>query len=286
MKTAYTYTILRYVHDVTTGEALNIGVVLHAPSQRFVSARIQTNFGRLRKAFPNLDGDAHRELMRYIQTSFDQLQEQTEQELPYDPQPQDAGAVAARILPKDDSSLQWSPLGSGICAAPAEELTRLFARLVTANDAPKAESGRNDEAVWSNFREPLAREKVLPFLQPHSVVAENDEHVFEHAWKNHNWHCLQPFSLDLLDADNIKAKSHRLLGQMIGVREAVVNYRLYLMIGEPQLDKCKPAATRALNLLRKDLPLKTEIIRESEADGFSREFANGIRQHIAETVKS
>lgn len=286
MKTAYTYTILRYVHDVTTGESLNVGVVLLAPSSRYLSARIQPNYGRLRKAFPNLDGDAHRDLMRYLQSSFDELQTKMEQELPFGTPPEDAGAAAARILPRDDSSLQWSAVGGGICSDPSAELSRLFARLVTANDAPKSDSGRNDEAVWSTYRESLAREKILPHLKPHSVATENDEHVFEHAWKNDNWHCLQPFSLDLLDAENIKAKSHRLLGQMIGVRSAVSNDHLYLMVGEPQLEKCKPAAVRALNLLRKDLPLSTTIIHESEAEGFSREFAESIRKHLAETGQS
>jgi hypothetical protein len=28
----YTYTILRYVHDIRTGEFLNVGVVLHVPA--------------------------------------------------------------------------------------------------------------------------------------------------------------------------------------------------------------------------------------------------------------
>jgi len=288
MKTAYTYTILRYVHDVTTGESLNVGVVLLAPKSRFLSARIQTNYGRLGNAFPNLDGDSHRVLMRYLQSSFDQLQAKMVQELPFGVQPESAADVAARVLPRDDSSLQWSPVGSGVCIDPAAELTRLFVRMVTANDAPRAASGRNDDTVWSTYRGPLDREMVLPHLTAHNVATENDEHVFEHAWRNHAWHCLEPFSLDLLDAENIKAKAHRLLGQMIGVRSAVSDCRLYLMVGEPQLEKCKPAAHRALNLLNKDLPdsLATKIIRESEADAFSREFAQNIRDHIAETRPS
>jgi Protein of unknown function (DUF3037) len=29
----YTYTILRYVHDVTTGEFVNVGVVMHLPRE-------------------------------------------------------------------------------------------------------------------------------------------------------------------------------------------------------------------------------------------------------------
>ncbi len=31
MKTAYTYTLLRYVHDFASGEFANVGVVVEAP---------------------------------------------------------------------------------------------------------------------------------------------------------------------------------------------------------------------------------------------------------------
>jgi hypothetical protein len=167
---------------------------------------------------------------------------------------------------------------------PTEELDRLYARLVTANDGPKLEIGRGDEVVWSIYRTPLSRQKVLPHLRPHTVVAENDEVEFEHAWKNDEWHCLEPFSLDYLNAESIKDKAHRLLGQMAGVRAAIGNHRLYLMVGEPQIEKYKAPAERYLNLLHKELPLPTEIIRENEAEQFSREFARKIAAHIADEV--
>src|SRR5690606_24123057 len=102
---------------------------------------------------------------------------------------------------------------------------------------------------------------------------------FEHAWKNDQWHCLLPLSLDLLDPDSIKAKAHRVLGQMVGVRQEVKHDHLYLMVGEPQLEKCKPAAARALNLLRQDLPLHSIIVKENEAESFSQTFAAQIRTH-------
>jgi hypothetical protein len=282
MKTAYTYTTLRYVHDVAAGEFLNVGVVLLAPAHRYLEARIQTNIGRVRRAFPAVDGEGHKDLMRYLQTRFDERQAQMAEELPYDPLPENAGIVAAQVLPKDDSSLQWSPLGSGLTADPAAELARLYARFVTVNDGPKTEVGRGDDVVWSVYRAPLVRQKVLPHLRPHKVVAENDEVEFEHAWKNDNWHCLEPFSLDYLNAESIKDKAHRLLGQMAGVRSVVGNHRLYLMVGEPQIEKYKAPAQRYLNLLYKELPLPTEIIRENEAEQFSRDFARKIEEHAAD----
>ena len=43
---------------------------------------------------------------------------------------------ASRILPHDDSSLQWSKLGSGLTRDPSCELESLFDRMVLQHDRP------------------------------------------------------------------------------------------------------------------------------------------------------
>lgn len=279
MKIAYTYTILRYVHDVSVGESLNVGVVVSAPAVRFLGACFQPNYGRLRKLFPSLDGESYRQVIRYLQGRFDEVQRSWRDELALDVPLGNAEVVAASILARDDSSFQWSPQGGGITSKPAATLSSLYAKMVTINDRLNVNSGRNDDAIWSVYRAQLDREKVLSRLKSHRVVTENDEVEFKNAWENHCWHYLEPFSLDLLEPESIRGKAHRLLGQMYGVREAIKDHRLYLMVGEPQLERCKPTAEKVLNLLHKDLPLPTEIIREYEAADFSRYFAQKIREH-------
>jgi hypothetical protein len=56
MKTTYSYTVLRYVHDTTTDEFVNVGVALLAPEARYVSALCRTTSGRLGKVFPGMNG--------------------------------------------------------------------------------------------------------------------------------------------------------------------------------------------------------------------------------------
>ena len=48
-KQAYSYTVLRYVHDVVSGEALNVGVVMHAPAAGFLKVRTRKNVDRLKQ---------------------------------------------------------------------------------------------------------------------------------------------------------------------------------------------------------------------------------------------
>jgi hypothetical protein len=51
MKTTFTYTVLRYVHDIATGEFVNMGVALYAPEAKYVSAICNPRYGRLSKLF-------------------------------------------------------------------------------------------------------------------------------------------------------------------------------------------------------------------------------------------
>jgi len=106
MKTAYTYTILRYVHDTTTGEFVNVGVAIYAPKARYASAICRTTYGRLTKVFPGMDGEAFKGLTRFIQSRFEELGDKLRDELPLEGLPKSVIELAHGILPADDSSLQ------------------------------------------------------------------------------------------------------------------------------------------------------------------------------------
>jgi len=49
-KTAYTYTVLRYVHDIATGEFLNVGVALLATERHYVNALCRTTVAGVAQA--------------------------------------------------------------------------------------------------------------------------------------------------------------------------------------------------------------------------------------------
>ena len=105
MKTAYTYTLLRYVHDVASGEFANVGVVLCAPEVRYAGAVCRDTHGRISRMFPDMDREGFKSLMRYIESRVDVMGERLRGELPLEAMPADAGALARSVLPHDDSSL-------------------------------------------------------------------------------------------------------------------------------------------------------------------------------------
>ena len=282
MKTPYSYSLLRYVHDVVTGEALNVGVVLHAPAARDLSARIQTKYGRLTRAFPKMNGDLHRDLMRGLQAAFDTAAVRYAEEPRFSATADTLENRLHEVLRPDDSSLQWSAAGGGLTSDPAMELESLYQRMVAINESDKARHGRTDDEVWGLYRAPLQRAKVLPHLTPHRVVTALDEIEFSNAWRNGAWHCLHPLSLDLIKPESIREKAHTLIGQMTGVRSAMSGNHLYLMLGEPSSANGRSTMERSLNLIHPRLDIKHEIIRESEAEAFSRDLGQKVLAHLAE----
>lgn len=279
MRTSYTYTVLRYVHDITTGEFANVGVVLYAPSASFAGVRCRHTLGRISKTFPGMDGDAFKSLMRHVESRLAAMSDRIRNDLPnVERRPETAMDLAHSVLPADDSSLQWSPMGSGITEAPATTLDSLCERFVTRYDESGKHERRSDEEVWREYRRALENRHVASRLQPKKIAVQDDEVEFRYAWQNGIWHCLEPVSFDLTSADSIREKAHRWLGQLLSVREAPEQFKVYLLLGEPKHDAVRPAFEKALSMLWR-IPVQSEVVRECDATAFSERFAREIATH-------
>jgi hypothetical protein len=278
MKTTFTYTVLRYVHDIATGEFVNVGVALYAPEARYISALCSPRYGRLSKMFLEVDGDHLRSVMRYIQARFEEQTAKLNSELPLGGRPNSIMAFARSILPPDDSSLQWSDANGGVTENPAATLDQLYTRMVERYESRAELPSRLDEEVWKVFRKELESKQVLSRMQPKRIVAKDYDYEFEHAWRNGTWNVYQAVSLDLVDAERILDKANRWLGRAMNLRESQEDFRLWMLVGEPRHEKLRPAFAKALNILHK-MPVKNDVVREGEAGAFSGELAKEMARH-------
>ena len=144
-KQAYSYTVLRYIHDVVSGEWLNVGVVMHAPAVSFLKVRTRKTIGRLIQAFPDLDRVDFADAMQAVDRGISAVAKQADK-LPLFDARTDARAHALKVLPDDDSALQWSPTGVGLTADPPRTFERLYERYVTRYDSTPVKH-RSDEDV-------------------------------------------------------------------------------------------------------------------------------------------
>ncbi len=278
MKTAYTYTILRYVHDTATGEFLNVGVALLAPEAHYAGMLCRSTYGRLSKAFPGMDGEAFKNVLRYVQSRFDEIGDRLREELAFDGIPRNVLELAHSVLPPDDSSLQWSPPGSGLTADPSRTLEGIFERMVMAYDGRTSKESRSDEEVWRTYKRELEARRLLRHFKPKTIAVQDDEVQFRCAWKNDVWHCLEPVSLDLVAPESIREKAHKWLGQIMSVKDAPEPFKLYLLLGEPQQEDLRAAVESAVSILGK-IPVEKEIVRENDAEEFSERLTREFELH-------
>jgi len=251
---------------------------MYAPEANYVSAICNPRYGRLSRMFLEVNGDHLRSLMRYIQARFEEYAVKLNNELPLEGRPKSIMEIAVSILPRDDSSLQWSEPNGGISDDPAATLEQLYTRLVEKYEQRALVPSRTDDDVWRHYRKELESKQVLARLQPKRIVAKDYDHEFEHAWRNGVWNLYQPVSMDLQDTDSILDKANRWLGRATNLKDSEEKFRLWMLIGEPKLEKLRPAYGKALNILNK-MPVKKDFITEHEAAKFSEELAQEIAKH-------
>jgi len=266
------------VHDIATGEFVNMGVALYAPDAKYVSAICTPRYGRLSKMFLEVNGDHLRSLMRYIQARFEEHASKLNDELPLSGRPKSIMEIARTILPADDSSLQWSEPNGGITNNAAATLDQLYTRLVEKYEQRVQLPSRQDDDVWKVFRKELETKQVLARMQPKLIIAKDYDHEFDHAWRNGKWNLFQPISMDLVDADSILDKANRWLGRATNLKDSDEPFHLWMLLGKPHDEKLRPAFTKAMNILNK-MPVHKEFIFEQDAGQFSQGLAAEMAKH-------
>lgn len=280
-KRAYSYVVLRYVHDVLTGEFINIGVLLYAPSVEgsppYVKARVRRTIGRLKAAFPDLDRDAFVRSVRAVERSIERTAETVRKGGLFQDRG-DAAGIAIRALPIDDSSFQWSSVSTGLTHDPEKTFSRVFGRLVSGYDT-KAFTRRSDDEIWRPVRARLDELDVPVELHEKTIRSEVDQIDFRHAWKNGRWHVYEPLSFDLADGDNIKDKARRWLGHLSAVAKHPDEvFQPYFIVGAPADGALMPAYRNALQILR-SAPLDPKIYEEGQIEEFVAMVEDEVRAH-------
>lgn len=284
MKVRYSFAVLRYVHDVVTGEFVNVGVLLYAPQAKYLEMACLSTYGRLSGFFGPLDGEHFKRMMRQIETGVRSAASRIFTEL-FERTPEDALACAVQVLPADDSSLQFAPGGGGM----AEESTfgkvldRTFERYVTQYSQRPVREARTDAEIWPAFRNELQAQHVLAALHPKRVTAPDYDHEFPLAWKNGIWNAAEAVSFDLTDTGSVVEKANRWLGRGVNLRDSSEQFKLYLLVGEPRSgsDDLHSAFARAMNILRK-MPLRHELISERDARAFALRVKEDLAAHVEE----
>jgi hypothetical protein len=124
---SYDYAIIRVVPHVERGECLNVGVILFCRTKRFLGAEIQMNPQKLLALAPTADLELlQRELKHFVSVCNGHGS------------PEEKGPIGQLsqserfhwLVSPRSTSIQTSPVHSGLCVDPSETLQLLVRKLV------------------------------------------------------------------------------------------------------------------------------------------------------------
>jgi hypothetical protein len=183
-KHPYSYIVLRYVHDVTTAEFVNVGLVLHSPTARLLRAETRRTIGRVKDVFPDFNRSAFMVAMKAVKASL-ALAAARLADGSFLDKDGDAATFARGALPVDDSSLQWSPIGTGLTVDLEKTFARLYERFVARYDTHGVHR-RTDDEVWHSVRDKLIERNVSVHLGAKEIAGATDVIAFSRATSE--WH--------------------------------------------------------------------------------------------------
>lgn len=276
--------IVRYAPDATSGEVLNIGVVLISAGHRFMGARFLDSWSRLTQAFPEADKVQLRRIASAVEGSCER--HYAGHQLRLDEPSGEIDVAFDAALPRMDASIMRSAPITGITANAERTLSELFERYVAVRDPAEKRIARDDNAVWRGVSEHLKAKNVLDRMQPRTVQGPHNFKVhFEHAWQNGHWNVARALSFDLLEPDAIANKAANWSGRIFALASGR-DVGVHLLVGMPSADapaEIRAAAADAVAILRDQLETdeRAQVVPESEADAFAERVARDIEDHQA-----
>lgn len=274
----YSYSVLRYVHDTVTGEFVNVGLVMFSEQGAFLRFSTKPTIGRVTSMFPSLNTSAFKELLRILSKRFAVIESEIKGLLAFEGKRFKLSDLLLQSMPKDDSSLVWSPVASGVSADLASTYDKVFARHITKFDQKSARKNRTDDDVWRQFRRDLEKRNLLNFFEAKNISGKDDEVEFPFAWKNGIWHCIEPISFDLTASDSIRDKAHKWLGQIASVTDSVEKFKVYLVLAKPAKPSLEGAFKKAVAILQK-APVDHELFVDSEMSALVDRLHKQVDEH-------
>lgn len=274
----YQYQILRYVHDQSTGEFVNLGVVVYSPEESFLKAMVCQRYSRVNALFPNANGRFAIKMAKNFETSIRKIEgELVTLFLPSE----HLATITKLILPQDDSALILTEVRHGVDIELELALNGLFHDMVEKylNETP--EHSPSDEEVWKKkYKSYFDKYNITSRLTTHEVTTLNDSFSFDKSWKNEIWHCYQPISFDLQSAESIKDKVYRWSGRLRELNSSNQKIHLtFLATLSNHFEGLNNFITQSLD--QDSTFIEVDVVSEADAELLAKKIHRQIEEHDA-----
>ena len=279
MKT-YQYQIVRYTHDILTGEFVNVGVVIFEPKTGYLKSKFINKFGRITQFYAEVNGHGILSALKAFESEIkriaNQLHELFRNDFEYIHQ------ITNEILPKDDSALQCTKMAYGLDTNLENAIEDLFERFVDKYNQENLSDTLDDKAVWKEvYKQYFDKYGVSSHLKHHTIQTQNDIFEFDKAWKNGVWNCYQSLSLDLKNNSSIKDKVYKWVGKLNELETAKEQMNIYFLTVSPDKNDLQKFIRDTLSKRDFHDYLNVSVIDESDADSFVESVRKEIINHLS-----
>ncbi len=272
----YQYCVVRYVHDPSVGECLNVGVLVYAPSIPSLDYRFEPHYSRLSKTFSKFDGDQFKRYIGQLETLLGKRKLEIESKSIPNSTPRDLEEIVRRVWPDGGSNFQPGTVYGGISPDINLKSLLLFERMVSSQFEKVQRERRDDGAVWDLYKKNLTDE-VKSVLHPKRFETSKVDVSYQHTYKNGKYHIVEPVSLDYQKPYSIQERALSLLGTGTALKDNPEISKIYLLLGKPQAKEHTSSYNRAKDLLN-SIQLDTQIIEEDEAVDFANSFDAKVKE--------
>jgi hypothetical protein len=267
--TQYQYLILRYVHNASTEEFVNIGILMWLPEQGRLLHDISEKYTRLSNFFEGFDGANYRNMIRHLKAKLRGAEEQTYDRI------QSVDQLVDAIFPRDPSCFQWSSAMGGVTPDPEQRLRKIFDRIVDRHVGRHERTRRDEKDIYQNLIARLQQRHLVDRLERDvPVKGEHFDYTFKLGWQNGKPQYLEPISFDYTKGGELIEKAYAWSGRLSDLSKGR-DFSLTSVVAPPQQENLRRHYQEALKIL-KESPTVRKVIEENEIEKFMPEIEHDL----------
>lgn len=267
----YEYSILRYIHDHSCGEYVNIGIVAHHKESKILQYKLNKRYGRISKFFNNFEGKKYKKKVESLENYLKDATKKSKKDFFYDNH-DSMGQFIEEFFSNPRSSFKFSEIRSGIDKKPRRRVKNLYEELVLFH-----ESSKSRDRVDERDLDKLIRTKLFSQLASQSVKRNYPvststlTHEFSAAWQNGTLQLLEPVSFDLLHSASIQKKATQWRGTLDALSQDV-DFQFSALVAPPPSENQNgvlDAYEDAIDIMEDSSAVRKIVNREKFSDFIS-----------------
>ncbi len=265
----YQFTLLRYVHNVSTEEFVNIGVLLWMPEAKKLYYNISDQYSRFSDFFDGFEGSGYKYMLRSLRNRVKEISESETLKLF-----NHLSDILPEILLRESGCMQWSSEMFGITDDAAQEVKNIFADMIARHEVHNERKRRTEAHLARDMAEKFRQGGIEKELTRGVEIATHEyAYKFEFGWQNGVKQVLEPISFDYVNKERMDEKVNKWIGRLDGLKEET--FQMTGVVAPPQDANLTEAFRQAIRRLE-NAPHVRKILREDEIESFIPEIKNDI----------